>query len=64
MANNGESNMVLGFVVGAIVVALVVFIFFVVVPGQNADQGIDVTIETPTGPADATPEALPDNGAN
>jgi hypothetical protein len=59
MADN-SSNAVLGFVVGAIVVAAVVFIFFVVVPREQNSRGVDVTIEAPTAPADAP--ATPDGG--
>ncbi len=59
MSDNSESNAVLGFVVGAIVVAALVFIFFVV-PGQRGTGGnngpdLDVTIEAPAPPVPANP---------
>jgi hypothetical protein len=61
MADN-SSNAVLGFVVGAIVVAVIVFIFFVVVPGEEGSRGVDVTIEAPTPPAEAPAPATPGGG--
>ena len=51
MVEDSESNAVLGFVVGAIVVAALVFVFFVVVPNSSSpksDPGnLDVKIEIP-----------------
>jgi hypothetical protein len=52
MSDNSESNAVLGFVVGAIVIAALAFIFLVV-PGRNGGSGpgdVDVTIEAPQAP--------------
>lgn len=53
MSDNSESNAVLGFVVGAIVIAALAFVFFIV-PGQTGGSGgkatpdVNVTIEAPT----------------
>ncbi len=49
-----ESNAVLGFVVGAVLVAALAFIVFVV-PGQRGDRDIDVRIEAPISAAPANP---------
>jgi hypothetical protein len=53
MSDDSESNAVLGFVVGAIVVAALAFIFFVV-PGQKSGGSgpgnVNVTIEAPRTP--------------
>ena len=57
MSENSESNAVLGFVVGAIVIAALAFIFFVT-PAGNGDNmpgNVDVTIEAPPAPAPANP---------
>jgi hypothetical protein len=54
MSDDSESNAVLGFVVGAIVVAALAFFLFIV-PGQRADRDIDVRIETPQPAAPANP---------
>jgi hypothetical protein len=54
MSDNSESNAVLGFVVGAIVIAALAFIFFVAPGGNGGGSGpgdIDVTIEAPQAPA-------------
>ena len=50
-------NAVLGFVVGAIVIAALAFIFFVAPggSGSNAPGNVDVTIEAPQAPALANP---------
>lgn len=54
MSDNSESNAVLGFVVGAIVIAALAFIFFVV-PGENSGGGpdVNVTTEAPSAPTPA-----------
>lgn len=46
MSDDSDSNVVLGFVLGAIVVAALAFFLFVV-PGERADRNLDVRIETP-----------------
>jgi hypothetical protein len=54
MSDNSESNAVLGFVVGAIVIAALAFIFFVTPGGNGGGNGpgdVDVTVETPQAPA-------------
>jgi hypothetical protein len=54
MSDNSESNAVLGFVVGAIVIAAPAFIFFVAPGGTGGGNGpgnVDVTIEAPKAPA-------------
>jgi hypothetical protein len=57
MSDNSESNAVLGFVVGAIVIAALAFIFFVTPAGNggNTPGDVDVTIEAPQVPAPANP---------
>jgi hypothetical protein len=56
MAEDSGSTAVLGFVVGAIVVAVLVFVFFVVIPRESGpdvtDRDVDINIEAPP-----TPEA-------
>jgi hypothetical protein len=54
MSDNSESNAVLGFVLGAIVVAALAFFLFVV-PGERADRDLNVRIETPAPAAPADP---------
>jgi hypothetical protein len=46
MSGNSE-NAVLGFVVGAIVVAALVFVFVLAPRGGDRGGGVDVTIESP-----------------
>jgi hypothetical protein len=64
MSDSSESNAVLGFVVGAIVIAALAFVFFVV-PGQNGSSGskatpdLNVTIEAPPTAAPAPAPANP-----
>jgi hypothetical protein len=60
MSEDSESNAVLGFVLGAIVVAAGAFIFFVVRGpegsiGASAAPDVNVTIEAPPAPARPNP---------
>jgi hypothetical protein len=54
MSDNSESNALLGFVLGAIMVAALAFFLFVV-PGERSDGDFDVRIETPAPAAPAAP---------
>ena len=54
MSDDSESSAVPGFVLGAIAVAALAFVLFVV-PNEGADRDLDVRIETPQPAAPADP---------